>query len=272
MVRLNKYLADAGLGSRRRCDGLIQTGRITVDGVTVTELGTKVGPDQTVAVEGKPLKPQRLVYWLINKPSGYISTNFDPGGKPKVLDLVPHVPERVYTVGRLDEASEGLVLLTNDGDLALKLTHPRYGIEKTYEVLVAGKPTEDELQRMTRGIRLSEGTARARHVRRVGVRGDATLLEIVLSEGKNREIRRMLAKLGHKVMELRRIAIGPIKIDRLKRGKCRRLGEDEVNVLKRITAKTPQAKEEPPGSSRRGRLEISRGRAPRPASPNSGQG
>jgi 23S rRNA pseudouridine2605 synthase len=175
-----------------------------------------------------------------------------------VLDLVPHVPERVYTVGRLDEASEGLILLTNDGDLALKLTHPRFGIEKTYEVLVAGKPTDEELRRMTRGIRLSEGTARARHVRVVGGRGEATLLEIVLAEGKNREIRRMLAKLGHKVMELRRIAIGPIQIDRLKRGKCRRLSEDEVKVLKRITAKTATPREETPGLPRRGRLEISR--------------
>lgn len=274
MVRLNKYLADAGLGSRRRCDELIQTGRITIDGVTVTELGTKVRPENTIAVDGKPLRRQRLVYWLVNKPAGYISTSYDPGGNPKVLDLVPHVGERVYTVGRLDEASEGLILLTNDGDLALKLTHPRYGIRKTYEVLVAGKPTDEELKRMARGIRLSEGTARADRVQVVGGRGEATLLEIVLSEGKNREIRRMLAKLGHKVMELRRIAIGPIKIDRLKRGKSRRLSEDEVKVLKHIaehatkSTEATQATAEPPGVTRRGRFNTSSTTAPRRGFPN----
>jgi 23S rRNA pseudouridine2605 synthase len=236
MIRLNKFLADAGLGSRRRCDELIQRGRIAIDGVPVKELGTKVAPDQEVTIDGKTIERQRLVYWLVNKPPGYLCTNFDPGGKPKAVDLVPHVSERVYTVGRLDEASEGLLLLTNDGDLALKLTHPRFGVRKTYHVLVAGLTTDEELERMVRGVRLSEGTARAIRVNKLGNRGSATLLEIVLAEGKNREIRRMLAKLGHKVMTLRRVAIGPIKLDRLKRGKCRKLHREEIHFLKRIAS------------------------------------
>jgi 23S rRNA pseudouridine2605 synthase len=134
----------------------------------------------------------------------------------------------------LDEASEGLLLLTNDGDLALKLTHPRFGVRKTYHVLVAGLTTDEELERMVRGVRLSEGVSRAVRVNKLGTRGNATLLEIVLAEGKNREIRRMLAKLGHKVMNLRRVAIGPIKLDRLKRGKCRKLHREEIHVLKKI--------------------------------------
>jgi 23S rRNA pseudouridine2605 synthase len=261
MVRLNKFLADAGLGSRRRCDELIRRGRVALDGRVVTELGVKVEPEQTVTIDGKPLQQQRLVYWLVNKPPGYLCTNFDPGGKPKAVDLLPHVPERVYTVGRLDEASEGLLLLTNDGQLALRLTHPSYGIRKTYHVLVAGLVTDEELQRMARGVRLSEGTARAVRVHKLGTRGNATLLEIVLAEGKNREIRRMLAKLGHKVMELRRVAIGPIKLDRLKRGKCRKLQQDEIALLRRITnaekqsthidRKPPAAFQRNDGASRR---------------------
>ena len=234
MIRLNKYMADAGVGSRRYCDQLILRGRVNVNGVRISELGTKVDPEHKVTVDGKPIKPQQHVYWVVNKPKGYLCTNHDPGGRPIVLDLIPHVDERVYTVGRLDDDSEGLILLTNDGDLALKLTHPRFGITKTYIVLVAGLTTEEELKRMTTGVRLSEGVARALRVERIARQGNASLLKIVLAEGKNREIRRMLAKLGHKVMELRREAIGPVRIDRLKRGKCRRLSLSELDALKRL--------------------------------------
>lgn len=237
MIRLNKFMADAGVGSRRYCDQLILRGRVEINGVKVSELGTKVDPTHKVTVDGKLLKPQKHVYWVVNKPKGYLCTNFDPGGRPIILDLIPHVDERVYTVGRLDDDSEGLILLTNDGDLALKLTHPRFGITKTYIVLVAGITTDEELQRMTTGVRLSEGMAKAQRVERIAKQGNASLLKVVLSEGKNREIRRMLAKLGHKVMELRREAIGPIRIDRLKRGKCRKLSQIELDGLKRMVAK-----------------------------------
>jgi 23S rRNA pseudouridine2605 synthase len=233
MDRLNKVLAAAGFGSRRQCEKLIVAGRVAVDGVPVTELGTRIGPEEKVAVDGKEVKRQRLVYWLVNKPKGYLSTNKDPGGRPRVIDLVPEADERIYTVGRLDEDSEGLVLLTNDGELALRLTHPRYGIEKTYHVQVAGKPTQELFEKLRQGVFLAEGKARAKRVKRLGFKGESALLEVVLAEGKNREIRRIFAKLGHKVMKLRRVAIGPISVQGLKLGKSRRLHSDELRALRR---------------------------------------
>src|SRR5258708_306377 len=145
MERLNKLLAHAGIGSRRHCEDLIGAGRITVDGKTVHELGTKVNPEQRIAVDGEPIHAERSVYWLVNKPRGYLCTNYDPARRPLAIDLVPQVSQRVYTVGRLDEGSEGLLLLTNDGDLANRLMHPRYGVQKAYLVLVAGNPAPDDL-------------------------------------------------------------------------------------------------------------------------------
>lgn len=230
--RLNKYLAHAGVGSRRQCDDLIRAGRITLDGIVVESLGTKVAPGQTVAIDGKPIGTQEVVYWLVNKPKGHICTNHDPSGRPRAIDLVEHVPQRVYTVGRLDEESEGLLLLTNDGDLAFKLTHPSYGVEKTYEVQVAGQPTPESLSKLTEGVWLSDGKARASHVKMLESQGDSQWIKVVLAEGKNREIRRMLAKLGHKVLDLKRVAIGPIWLDRLPKGKSRRLKPHEIELLK----------------------------------------
>ncbi|MBY0227726.1 MAG: rRNA pseudouridine synthase, partial [Gemmataceae bacterium] len=222
MERLNKYLAHAGLGSRRHCDDLIATGRVKIDGETVRELGTRVDPaTQAVVVDGQPVQAERSVYWLVYKPLGYLCTNHDPDGRPRAIDLVPHISERVYTVGRLDEDSEGLLLLTNDGDLAFKLMHPRFGVRKTYLVQVAGKPTRDDVQKLLDGVRLSDGLVRAQRVKRLKSQGESTFLEIVLTEGKNREVRRMLAKLGHKVMRLKRTALGPIRLDRLRKGKSR---------------------------------------------------
>jgi 23S rRNA pseudouridine2605 synthase len=238
MERLNKFLAHAGVGSRRQCDDLILHGRVRVDGQVVRELGTKVEPAQEVCVDGQPLHVERPVYWLLNKPRGYLCTNQDPAGRPLAIDLVPHISQRVYTVGRLDEDSEGLLLLTNDGDLAYRLMHPRFGVEKTYLVQVAGKPAHDDLQRLLKGVFLSDGHVRARRVKRLKSQGESTWLEIVLSEGKNREIRRMLARLEHKVMRLRRIAIGPIRLDRLRSGKSRPLKSAEVARLKQAAERT----------------------------------
>jgi 23S rRNA pseudouridine2605 synthase len=231
--RLNKLLAHAGVGSRRHSEVLISAGRVTVDGRTVRELGTKVDPDrQRVCVDGQPVRSERHVYWVVNKPRGYLSTNRDPAGRPRVVDLVPKVSQRVYTVGRLDEDSEGLVLLTNDGDLAHRLMHPRYGVEKTYLVQVAGDPSPEDLRQLLKGVWLSEGHVRAQRVKRLKKHGESTWLRIGLSEGKNREIRRMLARLGHKVLRLRRIAIGPVKIGALKGGQARRLTGPEVASLR----------------------------------------
>jgi 23S rRNA pseudouridine2605 synthase len=233
MERLNKILAHAGVGSRRHCEELIRAGRVTVAGVTVRELGTRVEPGQRVAVDGEPIRQERSVYYLVNKPRGYLSTNRDPGHRPLVIDLVPHVSQRVYTVGRLDEASEGLVLLTNDGDLAHRLMHPRFGVEKTYLVQVAGVPSREDLEQLLRGVWLSEGHVRARQVKRLKRQGESTWLRITLSEGKNREIRRMLARLQHKVLRLRRIALGPIELGSLATGKSRKLTPQEVISLRR---------------------------------------
>jgi 23S rRNA pseudouridine2605 synthase len=232
--RLHKILAHAGVGSRRKCEELIAAGRVSVDGQTVRELGTKVDSEQhEIRVDGQPIRSERPVYWLVNKPTGYLCTNHDPAGRPLVMDLISHVSQRVYTVGRLDEASEGLLLLTNDGDLAFRLMHPRFGIEKTYLVQVAGQPSSEDLQQLLKGVWLSDGHVKAKHVQRRKSRGGSTWLRIVLNEGKNREIRRMLARLGHKVLRLRRIAIGPVQLDNLKVGKARRLSAPELRALRR---------------------------------------
>jgi 23S rRNA pseudouridine2605 synthase len=176
----------------------------------------------------------------LNKPQGYLCTNYDPAGRARVVDLLPHVEQRVYTVGRLDEASEGLLLLTNDGDLAFRLMHPKYGVEKTYLAQVAGHPNKEQLQQLLRGVFLAEGKVRAKYVKRLKSQGESTWLKIVLCEGRNREIRRMLAKLGHKVLRLRRTAIGPIELDRLPKGKSRKLKPEELQKL--IQASEPQNK------------------------------
>ncbi|MCI0457557.1 MAG: rRNA pseudouridine synthase [Gemmataceae bacterium] len=230
--RLNKVLAAAGFGSRRKCEELIRRGQVKVNNSVVTELGFKVEPGMAVAVNDRPIHRERHVYWLVNKPKGYLSTNFDPAGRPRVIDLVAHVPERVFHVGRLDEASEGLMLLTNDGELAQKLLHPRFGVEKTYLVQVAGTPGQDDLRKLLEGVWLSEGRVRAKRVKRLGKQGNSTWLQIVLAEGKNREIRRMLAKLDHKVLKLKRIAIGPLHLGHLRSGKARRLRPAELKALK----------------------------------------
>jgi 23S rRNA pseudouridine2605 synthase len=235
MERLNKFLAHAGVGSRRFCDTLIAAGRVKVDGVRVTDLGLKIDPAaHQVAVDDQPVKAEKPVYWAVHKPIGYLCTNDDPAGRPRAVDLLPHVEQRVYTVGRLDEASEGLLLMTNDGDLAMPLMHPRYGVPKTYLVLVAGSPSPADLQKLLDGVWLSDGKVKAKSVKRAKPQGNSTWLRVVLTEGKNREIRRMLAKLGHKVMRLRRIAIGPVKLDKLPKGKARRVSEGELAELRKF--------------------------------------
>lgn len=242
--RLQKVLALAGLGSRRKCEQLITTGRVEVDGQTVIELGTRVDPHaQEIRVDGEPLAKARLVYYLVNKPPGVVSTNYDPAGRPRVIDLIPPSRERIYTVGRLDMSSEGLILVTNDGELANQLTHPRYGVQKTYNALVAGEPTREDLEQLTSGVHLAEGVARATRVAVKSSHKDSTSLEIVLQEGKNREIRRLLARVGHKVLKLRRVAIGHLKLKNLPPGEFRRLTRDEVQQLRR-EARLPGAPRE----------------------------
>jgi len=234
MDRLNKYLAHAGLGSRRHVEEIIRAGRVVVDGKVVRVLSTRVDEGQVVSVDGQPIAAEKFVYWIVNKPRGYLSTNYDPSGRPRVVDLVPEVPQRLYTVGRLDEDSEGLVLLTNDGDLAHRLMHPRFGIEKSYLVQVAGVPQREDIQKLLKGVWISDGNVKATNVRVVRKQGQSAWMQIILKEGKNREIRRMLAKLHHKVMRLKRTALGPLLLRSVGVGKARPLTSREVGRLRNV--------------------------------------
>jgi 23S rRNA pseudouridine2605 synthase len=210
---------------------LIQEGRVEIDGQIVSELGTTVDPTKdNVRVDGVPLRQQKLVYYAVNKPTGVLSTNADPKGRQRVIDLVPN-SERVFPVGRLDQNSQGLMLLTNDGDLAQQLAHPRYGVRKVYRVTVAGKVDGETMRNMRKGIYIAEGFVRVEGAKILKSRSRATELEITLREGKNREIRRILARLGHKVQVLRRIAIGPLRLGDVPPGAYRKLTKDEVRRL-----------------------------------------
>ncbi|HEV3005102.1 MAG TPA: pseudouridine synthase [Pirellulales bacterium] len=232
--RLQKVMAAAGVGSRRYCEELIRAGRVEIDRQVVRELGTRVDPaTQEVRVDGTPLANPHRVYYLVNKPAGVVSTNFDPSGRPRVIDLLPARDERLFTVGRLDLSSEGLMLVTNDGQLANELAHPRYGVEKTYHALVAGTPQHDVLAKLREGVRLAEGVARVAGVRIKSTFKQSTLLEIVLAEGRNREIRRILAKVGHKVLRLKRVALGGVRLKDMPPGGYRKLRHDELRQLKR---------------------------------------
>jgi len=246
--RLQKVLASAGLGSRRACEELITTGRVEVDRQVVTTLGSRVDPSaQEIRVDGERLpNPKRVVY-MLHKPVGVVTTNADPTGRPRVVDLVPG-EQRLFAIGRLDRMSEGLILLTNDGGLANLLAHPRYGVEKKYLVQVAGVPSEELIDRLRRGIRLAEAEV---HAKRVSIRSQhkqSAVLEMVLDEGKNREIRRMLATLGHKVHQLKRVAVGGLSLGNLLPGQWRQLAWSEIEALRKdaIAAVGADAEREPP--------------------------
>jgi 23S rRNA pseudouridine2605 synthase len=230
-------LAAAGLGSRRQCEELITTGRVEIDRKVVTELGSRVeAATQEIRVDGQPLPRTKMVYYAVNKPAGVVSTNSDPSGRPRVIDMVQAGDVRLFTIGRLDLSSEGLILVTNDGELANLLTHPRYGVEKTYRVQVAGRPTSEILMKLRRGVHLAEGVAKVDRVEIKSHHKESTMLEIVLREGKNREIRRILARLGHKVMKLARIAVGPIRLGEMPVGSVRKLSKEELTALRNTAA------------------------------------
>lgn len=228
--KLQKAIAHSGLMSRRAAEELIAAGRVRVDGRTA-QVGDRVDPDeQRVEVDGRPIpvKPGLATY-LLNKPPGVISTADDPQGRRTVVDLVPPSP-RVYPVGRLDADSEGLMLLTNDGTLADLVMHPRYGIAKTYLVMVEGRAGR-WVERLTEGVELDDGPARAQKARVVDRSGDRTMLELVMGEGRNREIRRMCAALGHPVLRLVRTAMGTITDSALAQGAYRELTPEETARL-----------------------------------------
>jgi 23S rRNA pseudouridine2605 synthase len=236
-VRLQKVLAQAGIGSRRACEELVGAGRVTVNG-EVAQLGRRVDVDHDhLEVDGVPLsvKPG-LVYYLLNKPAGVVSTASDPQGRPTVVGLVPPEP-RVFPVGRLDAATEGLLVLTNDGDLAHHLTHPRFGVEKEYVAVVSGSPTPAELRRLREGVELDDGPTAAARVALMA----PNQVRIVIHEGRNRQVRRMCDAIGHPVERLIRTRIGPLADRRLPPGRWRPLTPAEVRSLEQAAAATATA-------------------------------
>ncbi|MDH7490465.1 MAG: pseudouridine synthase [Anaerolineae bacterium] len=241
--RIQKILARAGYGSRRSCEELITAGRVRVDG-TVAVLGQKADPDrQVITVDGERVKsPDQFVYLALNKPRGVLSDTEDARGRRTVLDLVPH-EGHLFAVGRLDLTSEGLVLLTNDGDLANRLLHPRYGHEREYRVRVAGRPTEDVIRAWSRGIVLDGVKTRPAQVKVLKSEGSDTWLQVIMQEGKKRQIRRIAAALGHPVRALVRVRIGPVRLGRLAPGEWRPLTPKEVAALRKAaSAEGPQEK------------------------------
>lgn len=231
-VRLQVLLARCGLGSRRACEDFITTGRVTIDGEPVTELGARVdAATQKVEVDGESIRPDRSVCYMVNKPKGMLCTNSDPSGRARVIDLFPTSAGRLFPVGRLDENSVGLLLVTNDGDLGHRLAHPRFKVPKIYEVQVAGRPTREIMQQLRQGMYFSDGRFKVDNARITGSRGKSTILEVTLSEGRNREIRRLFSRVGHKVMKLERVAFGPLRLRGVTVGKFRQLSREEMKLL-----------------------------------------
>ncbi|MCH2201055.1 MAG: rRNA pseudouridine synthase [Fuerstiella sp.] len=238
--RLQKFIATAGVDSRRKCEGYIREGRVMVNSQTVTDPGHAVDPDtDIVLLDGERLRLPKPKYYLLNKPKGVLCTNRDPSGRPRAIDLVPGDADRLFTVGRLDENTEGLLLLTNDGDLAEHMAHPRYEVVREYRAQVAGVPTPKTLTELRKGMHFADGLFRFREVRFLKRRGHSAFLEIQLREGKNREVRRMLARCGHKVIQLQRVAFGPLRIGRLKPGQCRELRSAEIRELRDFVSAQP---------------------------------
>lgn len=236
LERLQKYLAHAGIGSRRKCEELILQGKVTVNGETITTLGTKVNSDQDIIkINDKTIsKKEDKKYLLLNKPSGYVTTAKDTHGRPIVLDLVKDVQARVYPVGRLDYETAGLLLLTNDGQLAYRLTHPKYKVDKVYQALVKGIPDNTKLTKLREGIVLEDGLTAPALVQVLAKFKDTALIEITIHEGRNRQVRRMFEAIGHPVLNLNRTKMGPLTVD-IPLGKYRLLTEQEILALKKHT-------------------------------------
>ena len=232
LVRLQKFLAEAGLGSRRYCETLITGGQVNVNGQPVTTLGSKIDPgSDRVSVAGQPVRVERKVYIALNKPAGYLCTSSDPQNRRRALDLLPADLPRLYTVGRLDGDTEGLLLLTNDGTFSLRLTHPRYKMPKTYRAEVAGTLADAQIARLLRGVQDDGELLRAEKIFGVRQIGANTELQLVLHEGKKRQVRRMLAVVGCPVRRLVRLSIGKISLGNLKLGQWRYLTNEEVHSL-----------------------------------------
>jgi 23S rRNA pseudouridine2605 synthase len=233
MIRLQKLLAQSGVASRRKCEELMLEGHVEVDGEVVTRLGTKVDPRTAVIrVDGRRLPPMSPhVYLVLNKPRGVVSTMSDPEGRRTLSDFVVDRPERLFHVGRLDTDTEGLILLTNDGDFAHRMAHPSYEMDKTYVAEVAGQVTRAIARQVLEGVTLDDGPVEVSSFKVVSSHGGKSIVELVIHEGRNRIVRRLLDTVGHPVTRLTRTAIGPVRLSGLRRGELRDLTREELGTL-----------------------------------------
>ena len=235
-VRLNKFLRDCQLGSRRACEKLVTEGRVVIDGELVTDLATLVDPSRnSVEVDGRRVKPaQERVYIAANKPRGVVVTASDPQGRETLYQRIGDLPRGAFSIGRLDRDSEGLVLLTNDGNLAFRLAHPKYAIERVYEVGVSGQAVPELADQLTAGVELEDGVAKAKSAEVVRQKGGGLTLRLTLTEGRKREVRRMIAVCGLEVERLKRVRFGSVALGRLAPGAWRPLTRDEIRALRRL--------------------------------------
>ena len=235
--RLQKFLAEAGVASRRKAEELITAGKVQVNGKTVTELGTKIDPQKDeVVYAGKKIDRQRekLVYIMLHKPEGYVTTAKEQCGRPAVLDLVKGVEERIFPVGRLDYETSGLLLLTNDGELTYKLTHPKHDVEKTYIARLYGTPDDSALQKFRRGVIVDGRQTKPAKIRILEKGDRICTVEITIHEGRNRQVRKMCEAIRHPVAQLKRVATGELRLGELPKGKFRHLTAAEVKYLKSL--------------------------------------
>lgn len=231
-MRLQKFLAHAGIASRRAAEDIIKQGRVSVNGNIVTDMGVTVSNADTIFLDGKIVKnEEEKEYIMLNKPTGYVSSAKDQFGRPTVLDLISDTDKRLYPVGRLDYDTSGLILLTNDGDFTYKLTHPRHEIDKVYEALITGIPAATEIERLETGIVIEEYLTSPAKLFIKNIQGNNALVEITIHEGKNRQVRKMCTAIGHEVLTLKRISIGPIALKGLPEGKWRKLSQAEIISL-----------------------------------------
>jgi len=254
-VRLELFLASSGVGARRKCADYIRAGRVSVDGSVILQPGARIREEtQLVRFDDELVRYEAKRYFLVNKPKGYICTHRDPAGRPRAVDLVPlRNKMRLFTVGRLDESSQGLLLVTNDGYLANRLAHPRYEVTRTYRVQVAGVPSSATLLKLKRGLYFPDGKLQVRAARKLKTRGQSSFLELDMREGRNREIRRLLSRVGHKVIKLERIAFGPLRLARLGLGRSRELKADEIDRLKQFVTSSRKSRESSSRKSPSGR-------------------
>lgn len=236
MERLQKIMAHAGVASRRKSEEIIADGRVKVNGELVTEMGFKVDPDQDqIVVDGEIITEEKKIYILLNKPEGYITTVSDPEGRPTVMDLIPDLKQRLYPAGRLDADSSGLLILTNDGDLTYKLTHPKKEVDKKYRVLAGDKIKKDDFKKLEAGMIIDGKKTSSAEISNINYQAGQTQFDIIIHEGRNRQVRRMTEMIGYRVLTLQRIAFAFLDLSGVKEGSFRYLTEQEVEKLKSIS-------------------------------------